>query len=215
MTNDDLKKTLFDKGIVAVLEIEDENDAVPVCNALLKGGVSAIELALRTPAALPSIKRIAAELPAMCIGVGTVIQAGQAKAAKEAGGVFGLAPGFNAAIMQEALDCGLPFIPGITTASELEAAVALGARVLKFFPAEPSGGAAYLKSLNNPYNYKGLSYIPLGGITEENLGSYANLPCVAAIGGTWIAKRDAIKAKKWDDISHRAERAVRIWKAFR
>jgi 2-dehydro-3-deoxyphosphogluconate aldolase/(4S)-4-hydroxy-2-oxoglutarate aldolase len=130
-----LKEVLAAKGMIAVLEIDDVADAVPVCRALLDGGISAIELALRTPAAEPSIERIAAELPAMCIGVGTIIQSGQAARAKKLGGAFGLAPGFNPRIAGEARDAGLPFVPGIATPSELEGALEAGATIFKFFPA--------------------------------------------------------------------------------
>jgi 2-dehydro-3-deoxyphosphogluconate aldolase/(4S)-4-hydroxy-2-oxoglutarate aldolase len=210
-----LQDLLSKKGIIAVLEIDDELDAVPLCRALVKGGITAIELALRTDAAEPSIKRIAAEVPEMTIGIGTVIKSGQASRVKKAGAAFGLAPGFNRAVVDEAKDAGLPFIPGIATATEIEAALETGAHILKFFPAESAGGVPYLKSINAPYNYLKLSYIPLGGVNEENLGAYANMSQVLAIGGTWIAQRPLIKAKQWDEIEVRAKRAVRIWQAFR
>jgi 2-dehydro-3-deoxyphosphogluconate aldolase/(4S)-4-hydroxy-2-oxoglutarate aldolase len=210
-----LSEILSKKGIIAVLEIDDEADAAPLCRALVKGGITAIELALRTEAAEPSIKRIAAEVPEMTIGVGTIIKSGQAARVKKLGAAFGLAPGYNCMIADEARDAGLPFIPGITTASEIEGALAAGAHILKFFPAEPSGGVPYLKSINTPYNYLKLSYIPLGGVNEENLGSYANTSQVLAIGGTWIAQRPLIKAKQWEEIENRAKRAMRIWQAYR
>jgi 2-dehydro-3-deoxyphosphogluconate aldolase/(4S)-4-hydroxy-2-oxoglutarate aldolase len=215
----DMQAGLYDvlapKGIIAVLEIDDPEDAVPLCRALVAGGISAIELALRTEAAEPSIERIANGVPEMTIGIGTIIKSGQAQRVKKLGAAFGLAPGFNPAIVEEAKQAGLPFVPGIATPSELEAALAVGAGILKFFPAEPSGGVSYLKSLNNPYNYLKLSYIPLGGVTEENIGQYANCPQVLAIGGTWIAQRPLIKAKQWDKISRSASRAITIWQAYR
>jgi 2-dehydro-3-deoxyphosphogluconate aldolase/(4S)-4-hydroxy-2-oxoglutarate aldolase len=210
-----LKEVLAAKGMIAVLEIDDAADAVPLCRALLDGGISAIELALRTPAAEPSIERIAADLPAMCIGVGTIIKSGQAARMKKLGGAFGLAPGFNPRIAAEALEAGLPFVPGVATPSELEGALEAGAAILKFFPAEPSGGIKYLQSMNNPYNYLGLSYIPLGGVNEQNLADWAKVPQVIAIGGTWIAPRPLIKAKDWQQIRDKARVAMRIWEAAR
>ncbi|AEF85863.1 khg/kdpg aldolase [Treponema primitia ZAS-2] len=214
-THAELYDLLAPKGIIAVLEIDDPGDAVPLCRALVAGGISAIELALRTEAAEPSIERIARDVPEMTIGIGTIIKSGQAQRVKKLGAAFGLAPGFNPAIAAEAKQANLPFIPGIVTPSELEAALEAGASILKFFPAEPSGGASYLKSLNNPYNYLKLSYIPLGGVSEENIGQYANIPQVLGIGGTWIAQRPLIRAKQWDEISRRAKRAIAIWQAYR
>jgi 2-dehydro-3-deoxyphosphogluconate aldolase/(4S)-4-hydroxy-2-oxoglutarate aldolase len=217
MKIDNLKQFLSEKGVIAVLEIEDEADAVPVCRALLEGGISAIELALRTPAALPSIRRIARDVPEMCIGAGTVIQRGQAAAVWESGGSFGLAPGCTPFILAEAAQVGLPFIPGISTATDIETAVEYGKniQVLKFFPAVPQGGVPYLTAINGPYKHLGLSYLPLGGVSTDNLEQWAGLEAVCAVGGTWIAKREQIKAHKWDDISRRAEEAQRLWRQYR
>jgi 2-dehydro-3-deoxyphosphogluconate aldolase/(4S)-4-hydroxy-2-oxoglutarate aldolase len=212
---DGLFEILVYKGVIAVLEIDNEQDAVPLCRALVSGGISTIELALRTEAAESSIKRIAAEVPEMIIGIGTIIKRGQAERVKKLGAAFGLAPGFNPIITKEAILTGLPFVPGVSSPSELEAAIEMGAQILKFFPAEPSGGVSYLKSMNHPYNYQKLSYIPLGGLSEENIGFYANTPQVLAIGGTWIAQRSLIKEHQWDEISRRAKRAMKIWEAYR
>ncbi|MDR3312422.1 MAG: bifunctional 4-hydroxy-2-oxoglutarate aldolase/2-dehydro-3-deoxy-phosphogluconate aldolase [Spirochaetaceae bacterium] len=214
-TQSELTPTLAAQGIIAVLEIERTDDAVPVCRALLDGGIGAIELALRTAAAEPSVPLICTGTPEMLIGIGTIIMPGQAERVRELGASFGLAPGFNPVIVAESAACGLPFVPGIATPSELEGVLETGLRLFKFFPAEPSGGVNFLKSMNNPYNYLGMSYIPLGGITEENLGAWANMAQVAAIGGTWIAPRDLINAHNWQEITRRAKRAKRVWNAYR
>ena len=172
-------------GVIAVLEIDDEADAVPVCTALLEGGVTAIELALRTKAAEPSIARITGEVKGMTVGAGTLIARGQAARVKALGAAFALSPGFNPVIAHEADDAGLPFVPGVATPSEIEAAIETGRRLLKFFPAEPLGGLAYLQSVNSPYAYLGLSYIPLGGLTVDNLRTWAASPLIAAAVRMW------------------------------
>ena len=211
----ELREELGRRGIIAVLEIEDEKDAVPAAKALVSGGVTAIELALRTPAAMPSIALIAKEVPEMMIGIGTIIRTEQVAAVKEAGAHFGVAPGFNPRIVAEADRLGFPFAPGISTASELEGAVEMGNSVLKLFPAEPLGGLKYLKSMAGPYAYLGLGFIPLGGITPENLAEWASYDRICAIGGTWIAKKPLIKAHDWTAIERNAAEAVRTWKATR
>ena len=208
----EIQDELTAKGIIAVLEIESEQSAVPTAKALLEGGVTAIELALRTPGAVPSIAMIAKEVPQMCIGIGTIIEAGQAAMVKNQNGVcFGVSPGLNPEIVKEALQADLPFAPGIATPSELDKAITLGCRVVKFFPAEGMGGLNYLKSLNGPYNHLGIRYIPLGGVTPDNLASYAKFSPVLAIGGTWLASKDLIKAQDWKEITKRAREAVEIW----
>ncbi|MEA5108767.1 MAG: bifunctional 4-hydroxy-2-oxoglutarate aldolase/2-dehydro-3-deoxy-phosphogluconate aldolase [Sphaerochaeta associata] len=202
-------------GIIAVLELERIEDAVPVTDALLAGGVSAIELTLRTPAALGSIGAIARNRPEMTIGVGTVLFVEQVKQIIDAGAHFAVAPGFNPLIVDEAKRLGIPFSPGIVTPSELEGALSKGCRLLKFFPAEPSGGVEYLKSMNNPYAYLGLSYIPLGGVNLANLPQYAAMKEVVAIGGTWISQRKLINEHAWDEITSRAKEAKRVWHEVR
>jgi 2-dehydro-3-deoxyphosphogluconate aldolase/(4S)-4-hydroxy-2-oxoglutarate aldolase len=207
---------LEEKGIIAVLEIENEKDAVPVAAALLEGGVSAIELALRTPAAEPSIPLIAEKFPELLLGIGTIIEGGQAARVKKCAGVrFGVSPGINPVIINEAISCGLPFAPGIATPSELELALSLGCRLVKFFPAEGMGGLSFLKSIDAPYKHLGVRYIPLGGITQNNLADYANTPQVLAIGGSWIASKELIKNGNWSEITRLAKAAKEVWDSKR
>jgi 2-dehydro-3-deoxyphosphogluconate aldolase/(4S)-4-hydroxy-2-oxoglutarate aldolase len=213
---EEIKNKIAQEGIIAVLEIESEQNAVPLAKALLEGGITVIELALRTPAAVPSISLIAKEVPQMFIGVGTIIEKGQAAAVKKEPGVrFGVSPGINGEIVKEAIKAKLPFAPGIATPSELEQALSLGCRVVKFFPAEGLGGLSYLKSINAPYNHLGIKYIPLGGVSPENLASYAKFSPVLAIGGSWIAGKELIKAQDWKEITKRAREAKEIWKSAR
>jgi 2-dehydro-3-deoxyphosphogluconate aldolase/(4S)-4-hydroxy-2-oxoglutarate aldolase len=200
------------EGIIAVLEIENEQNAVPTAKALLEGGITVIELALRTPAAIPSIPLIAKEVPQIYIGIGTIIESGQAAMVKKEGAVrFGVSPGLNPEIVKEAVAADLPFAPGIATPSELEQAISLGCRMVKFFPAEGMGGLSYLKSINAPYNHLGIRYIPLGGISVNNLRDYANFKPVLAIGGSWIANKELINAQDWKEIIKRAKEAKNIW----
>jgi len=200
-------------GVIAVLELERSEDAVPVVDALIEGGITAIELTLRTTTTIPSIEAIARQRPEMTIGVGTVIFIDQVAKISQAGAHFGVSPGFNPIIVDEAMRLRLPFAPGIATPSELEWAISKSCTLLKFFPAEPCGGVSYLKSMNAPYSYLGLSYIPLGGIDGEKLPSYAAMKEVIAIGGSWIAPRNLIKERAWREISIRAASAKQIWEA--
>jgi len=215
-----MKKEIQDEiakgGIIAVLEIEKEQNAVPLAKALLEGGINVIELALRTSAAFPSISLIAKEVPQMFIGAGTIIEPGQAKKVKkEKGARFGVSPGINPKIVKEAIAADLPFAPGIATPSEIEQAIALGCRLVKFFPAEGLGGLSYLKNINAPYNHLGMRYIPLGGVSAENLADYAKFNPVLAIGGSWIATKELIKAENWTEITRRAREAKDIWESCR
>ena len=202
-------------GVVAVLTVDDPTDAVPLGKALLAGGVSAIELTLRTPRALESLKRIAAELPDVLIGAGTVLTPAQVQAVKDAGAKFAVAPGCNPSTLRAAKDLGLPFAPGICTPTDIEIAVEHGCRLLKYFPAETSGGLAHLSAMAAPYAHLKLRYIPLGGLTQANMGDYLKSPLVAALGGSWIAKPDVIARKDWAAITKAAADAVAGVKAAR
>ena len=209
--NKEMQIELAKRGVVAVLVLENASDAVPVAKALVKGGITAIELALRTEAAPMAIAEIHNNVPEMMIGIGTVIKSGQAKMVKDLGASFAVAPGFNPNIAQEALDCGLPFAPGISTASELEKAYEMGCDFLKLFPAVPLGGITYFKAMTGPYAYLGINFFPLGGVSEENLPLWAALKNIPTIGGSWIASGDLIKAKNYEEITRRAEKAMKIW----
>jgi len=212
----EIQEKIASEGIIAVLEIESEQNAVPLAHALLEGGITVIELALRTPAAFPSISLIAKDVPQMYIGVGTIIEPGQAAMVKKENGArFGVSPGINPIIVKEAIEAELPFAPGIATPSDIEQAISLGCRVVKFFPAEGLGGLSYLKSINAPYNHLGVKYIPLGGVSVDNLASYAQFDRILAIGGSWIAPKDLIKAQNWSEITKRAKEAKEIWQTNR
>ena len=210
MIPDSLKKQISNTGIVAVLVIDDAANAVPLARALLAGGVNVMELTLRTDAALDSLRAIRAEIPEMLAGIGTVLTPDQAKAAHDAGAAFAVAPGFNPRVVSAAKEVGMPFAPGICTPSDIEGALEFDCNVLKFFPAETSGGLAHLKNIAAPYQHLNLSYVPLGGVNANNLASYMSSPLVAAVGGSWLAKREVIAAQDWDAITSNAKEARTI-----
>ncbi len=213
--NDSLVRQIEQSGIVAVLVIDDAAHAVPVARALLDGGITAIELTLRTPAAIDSLKRIRQDLPEMVTGIGTVLTPDQVRCVRDAGGQFAVAPGCNPRVIEAAQEVGLPFAPGIATPTDLEVALELGCREVKFFPSEPSGGIDYLKSLAAPYNHLGVRYLPLGGVRADNLAAYLAEPLVLAVGGSWLATREAINNKDWDGIAQRAAEAVTVARQVR
>ncbi len=210
MFDPSLTEKLTCAGVVAVLTVEDASDAVPIARALLAGGVAAIELTFRTPAAVEAIQRIRAEVPDILIGAGTVLNARDVGLALGAGAFFGVAPGCNPDTIRAARDQGLPFAPGIMTPSDVERALENDCRILKFFPAQTSGGLPHLTAMAAPYNHLGVRFIPLGGITEKLLPDYLRSPLVACVGGSWLASSNAIKAKDWAGVQKNAAGAVAI-----
>jgi 2-dehydro-3-deoxyphosphogluconate aldolase/(4S)-4-hydroxy-2-oxoglutarate aldolase len=215
MIPESLSARITTAGIVAVLIIDREEDGVPLANALLAGGVDVIELTLRTPAALGALRRIREEVPEMLVGAGTVLSPAQVLAVKAAGAAFAVSPGMNPRVLHAAADAGLPFAPGVATPTDVEQALECGCRLLKFFPAEASGGLAYLKAMSAPYLHIGVQFIPLGGVSEKNMGSYLSDPLIAAIGGSWLAPREAIHEARWQDITTLAQRASNLIKSTR
>jgi 2-dehydro-3-deoxyphosphogluconate aldolase/(4S)-4-hydroxy-2-oxoglutarate aldolase len=195
-------------GIVAVVVVERVEDAVPLGRALVAGGVTAVEVTLRTLQALEVLTAMCEGVPELVVGAGTVIEVHQVERVQGAGAAFAVAPGCSAAIINAARAAGLPFAPGVATPSDIEQAVQLGCRILKFFPAEPSGGLSYLKAVAAPYAQLGLRYIPLGGLSQEHVPAYAKERAVLALGGSWLAPPEAINARAWSTISERAKAAV-------
>ncbi len=202
-------------GVIAVLVIDRVEDAVPLAKALLAGGIDVMELTLRTPAAIDALKAIRRDVPELIAGIGTILTPDQVMEAKAAGAEFGVAPGMNPRVVAKAKEAGLPFSPGICTPSDIEAALEHGCRLLKFFPAETSGGLKHLKNMSAPYMHLGLKFIPLGGLDQNNLASYLSEPSVAAVGGSWIAKRETIKANDWAAITAAAAKATETVKSIR
>jgi 2-dehydro-3-deoxyphosphogluconate aldolase/(4S)-4-hydroxy-2-oxoglutarate aldolase len=195
---------LNDTGVIAVLVIDELQNAVPLAKALMKGGVNAIELTLRTPVALEAAQAIMQEVPEVLVGLGTVLTVDQVKAASKIGVDFAVAPGCNPRIIRAAQEYGLSFAPGIATPTDIETALEQGCRILKYFPAETSGGLKHLDSMAAPYQHLGLGFIPLGGVNLSNASSYLKSPKISAIGGSWIAKRPMIQSGDWETITSNA-----------
>jgi len=211
----DMETKIGASGIIAVLVVDDAENAVTLAKTLLDNGINSMELTLRTDAALESLKRIRKEVPDMLAGVGTILSASQIAEVKEADAVFGVAPGYNPDVVDASKNAALPFSPGIATPSEIEGAFSRGCRVLKYFHAEGMGGPKYLKGINAPYGFLGLKYIPLGGLNINNITSYLEMPEILALGGSWIAPRNLIQSGDWDTIARNASEAVKILKSVR
>lgn len=207
---DTLHERVHRCSVIAVLVIDSPDAAVPVAKALLDGGIDVMELTLRTSTALQSLSMIARAVPEMLAGIGTILGASQVREVADAGAAFGVAPGLNPSVVQEAQRVGLPFAPGILTPSELERALELGCRDTKFFPAEPSGGLNYLKNMAAPYVHLGVQFVPLGGINAQNMGDYLASPLILAVGGSWLAPRDLIMGERWSAITERAQQARQL-----
>ncbi len=196
------------KRIVPVVVLDSADDAEPLAEALLAGGLDIMEITFRTAAAEESIRRIAARFPEILLGAGTLLDKEQVARAAGAGAVFGLAPGLNPEIIAAADSAGLRFSPGVMTPGEIERALSLGCKLLKFFPAEAAGGVNMLKSLAGPYAHTGVKFTPTGGITTGNLASYLKLPVVAAIGGSWMVEKSLVSGGRWSEITRLTREAL-------
>lgn len=202
-------------GVIAVLVVDRVEDAVPLARALIDGGVNVMELTLRTPVAIKALQEIKAHVPEMMAGIGTILDIDQVKAVARAGAAYGVAPGVNPSIVKQAQRVGLPFAPGVATPTDIERALEEGCELLKFFPAEPSGGLPYLKSIAAPYEHLNLRYIPLGGINVSNMQFYLENSMVLAVGGSWMAPRYLIKNHDWQAITVNAVEASKMVRAIR
>lgn len=194
--------------VIPVVVIKDVEHAVPLGKALVRGGVKVIEVTLRTPEALGSIERIAAEVPELLLGAGTITEALHAGQAARAGAKFLVTPGATDRLLDAVDDTGLPFLPGASTVSEAMRLAERGLRALKFFPAEQSGGAAYLASIAGPL--PGLRFCPTGGISPANARAYLGLPNVGCVGGSWLTPQDALAAGDWERVAALARDAAAL-----
>ena len=195
-----------DAGIVPVIKLDDPGKAVLLGKALLAGGIGVAEVTFRTASATESIARLRAELPAMLTGAGTVTTTEQAEAAIKAGAAFIVSPSFNEAVVDCCLARGVPVLPGVNGPEGVERGLAKGLSVLKFFPAEASGGIPMLEALRGPYAQA--SFVPTGGVGFANIGAYARCKSVWAVGGSWMAKPEAIAADDWPTITRLARESV-------
>jgi 2-dehydro-3-deoxyphosphogluconate aldolase/(4S)-4-hydroxy-2-oxoglutarate aldolase len=209
---DEILKEIENYGIVPVVRIEKATDALPLGKALLAGGLPLAEITFRTAAAEEVIRTLTERVPELTVGAGTVLTTEQAGKAIRAGARFIVSPGFNPKIVSFCREQGVPVIPGVNSPTQIEATMECGLRVMKFFPAEESGGAAFLKAVAAPY--EGIRFIPTGGINAANLISYLSLKNVIACGGSWMVKTDLISAGKFEEITRLTAEAVRVLLGF-
>lgn len=200
-------------GVVPVVVLNDPAEALPVADALLKGGLPVAEVTFRTAAAEEAIRIIAAERPAMLVGAGTVLTIDQVDRAVAAGAKFIVCPGFDPEIVDYCIGKNIPVFPGCTTASEVAWGVKRGLTVLKFFPAEQCGGVATIKALCAAY--VGVKFMPTGGIGPKNLKDYLSCDKIVCCGGSWMVKGDLIKAGRFDEIERLSREAVALAKQVR
>lgn len=194
--------------VVPVVVVDDVAQAVPVARALVAGGLPVIELTLRTPVALDAIRAIAAEVPEILVGAGTVLTPGHAERAADAGAQFLVSPGATPALLAGMTDTGLPFLPGTATVSEVLAVLETGVTEMKFFPAELSGGASFLSSISSVV--PAARFCPTGGITAALAPSYLSLANVGCVGGSWLTPKDALAAGDWDRVERLAREAAAL-----
>lgn len=192
--------------LVPVIVIDDPQAAGPLGDALSRGGLPCAEVTFRTAGAREALSQMAKQCRDLLLGAGTVLTPDQVRAARDAGAQFIVAPGFNPVVVDYCLEHDIPVYPGVATPSEIEQALMRGLKVVKFFPAEPLGGVAYLKAMSAPYG--GLEFMPTGGITLQNVGSYLAFNKVVACGGSWMAPNDWIAAGEFDRIAAEVSKAV-------
>ena len=199
-------------GIVPVVKIDRAEDALPLAKALCAGGLPCAEVTFRTDAAAAAIEIMTKNFPNMCVGAGTVLNAAQVDAAVAAGAKFIVSPGLNPKTVKYCLEKGVPITPGTSSPSDIEQAIELGLEVVKFFPAEQSGGLAKIKAMAAPY--VNMKFMPTGGINAKNLTSYLDFPKIIACGGSWMVPGDLINAGEWDKIEQLTREAVQTMLGF-
>lgn len=205
---DELLKIMQGQPVIPVLKIDRLADAVPLARALARGGLPAVEITLRTPVALDAIRAVAADVPEAVVGAGTILNPEQFEEAVSAGARFIVSPGTTPSLIDAAASSPVPLLPGAITPGELMAAAERGYSLLKFFPAEQAGGAAFLKSLVSPF--AGIRFCPTGGIGAGNAADYLSLPNVICVGGSWVAPDGLVAEGKWDEIEALAAAAAKL-----
>ena len=209
----DIIKELSRIGIVPVIKIDNAADAKPLAKALIDGGLPCAEVTFRTSCAKEAIATIAKEYPEMIVGAGTVLTKAQVDDAIEAGAKFIVSPGFNPEIVKYCLERGCPIIPGINNPSGIEAALELGLKTVKFFPAEQSGGLPMIKAMSAPYG--GVTFMPTGGVSPANVNDYLAFNKIVCCGGSWMVKPEMIAAGDFDGITRLVREAVDTMLGFK
>ncbi len=194
--------------VVPVIAVESVESGVKLCSVLREAGLNCAEITFRTAAAADTIAAVSKMFPDMLVGAGTVLNVADLERARKAGAKFAVAPGCNPKVVAAAVEASFPFFPGVANPSDIECALELGCRVLKFFPAEALGGVKLLKALIAPYKHLGVKFMPTGGLTLDNVKSYLEVKEIVAVGGTWLAKPEDLKAGNWDAIGSVARDTV-------
>ncbi len=198
------------RRIVPVVVLDQEEQAEPLAEAFLRAGLDIMEITFRTQAAPAAIRRVAGRFSEMLVGAGTLLTPDHVRGTVDAGARFAVAPGLNENVVSAAREAGVEMMPGVMTPSEIERALGMGCRTLKFFPAEQAGGVAMIRALEGPYLSSGIRFIPTGGINPGNMRSYLERPSVVAVGGSWMAERKLIAAADWLQIEQLARDALTI-----
>lgn len=201
-----IEQTLSENPIVPVMVIDRLEDAVPLAEALVTGGIKVLEITLRTDAALDAMELIAKKVPEAVVGAGTILSAGQLFRCRDAGARFGVSPGVSKPLIEAVSDADFPFLPGVATPSEMIALLERGYRLQKLFPAEAVGGKPLLSSVASPLPQ--IKFCPTGGITSENAGSYLALANVISVGGSWVAPKSAVADRNWAEITRLCRQAL-------
>jgi 2-dehydro-3-deoxyphosphogluconate aldolase / (4S)-4-hydroxy-2-oxoglutarate aldolase len=209
----DIFARIRDCGIVPVIKLEKPEQALALGKALTEGGLPIAEVTFRTKAAPDAIRLLRKEFPALLVGAGTVLTLEQVEAAVAAGASFAVTPGFNPRIVDACIERGLPVVPGVNSPSQIELGLERGIKLLKFFPAEASGGVKMLKALHGPYSEA--EFVPTGGIDTSNLASYLALPYVAAVGGSWMVKESLVSAGAVAELAALCREAVSLARSSR
>ncbi len=207
-THPTFQRPAFTSRVVPVIVITHPDQGVPMAHALLEGGVDVMEITLRHAAGLPAIEQVAKHVPHMHVGAGTVTRADEMSRVQAAGASFALSPGMTEALVQAAIDCRLPFMPGVMTPGEVMAARDHGFSLVKLFPAAQAGGLAMLKALAGPLG--DMQFCPTGGVSLANMGEFLKLPNVAMVGGSWLTPLDVVQRGDWAEITRLAREATDI-----
>jgi len=212
MNRSEIVSLLRQLRLVPVIVIDNPASAPALGRALADGGLPCAEVTFRTAGAREALARLAGECPNVVAGAGTVLTPAQAKEARDAGAQFIVAPGLNPRVVEYCLENSIPIFPGVATPTEIETALSLGLDLLKVFPIESLGGLPYLKAISAPYT--GIEFMPTGGISLQNLGSYLAFPKIVACGGSWIAPTDVIAGERFDRVTEEARKAVALVKSL-
>jgi 2-dehydro-3-deoxyphosphogluconate aldolase/(4S)-4-hydroxy-2-oxoglutarate aldolase len=206
----DIIKRIELSKIIPIIVPENAEDVIPVCKALSAGGLKVAEITFRTPSVREALGLMKTNFPDFTLGAGTVTEMEELESCIQLGAQFAVSPGLNPEIVKRALELNFPFFPGVCTPTEVDTALRLGCKILKFFPSDVMGGTKALKALYGPFKHKGVKFIPTGGINDTNLKEHLSTPGVIAIGGSWLVDKTILHEKTWDKITQRTREALSI-----